>query len=328
MTTPHTPKKLFCFGYGYVAQALAQSLLAQDPSWKIAGTTRDMDKLRALKATGVSMYLFDDDHPLDDPFTALEGVTHLLLSIPPNDGGDPAFTFHADDLLRVESLEWAGLLSSTGVYGDRDGLWVDETSELRPTNKRGSRRALAEAQWQSLLTSEAQSPAAKAAGRAPHTMPIHIFRLAGIYGPGRSALDAVRVGNSRRIDKPGHAFNRIHVEDIVQVLMASMEKPKPGRAYNVADDKPSPSHEVIAHACEILGMPIPPLIPFDTVDQAPMARSFYLDNKRVSNARIKHELGVALKYPDYTSGLEACLAAERSERMPMDFFRGGESSGG
>ena len=313
MPTP-LPKKLFCFGYGYVAQALAQALTAQDPSCKIAGTTRDMDKLRALKATGVQMYLFDDDHPLDDPFIALEGVTHLLLSIPPTDNGDPAFNFHADDLLRIDTLKWIGLLSSTAVYGDREGGWVDEDSEQRPTNKRGSRRGLAEAQWQSL--------------HATWKAPVHIFRLAGIYGPGRSALDAVRAGNSRRIDKPGHAFNRIHVDDIVQVLMASMAKPNPGRAYNVADDRPSPSHEVLAQACEMMGLPVSPLIPFDSVDQAPMARSFYLDNKRVTNTRIKEELGVVLKYPDFTTGLEACLAAERSDRLPMDFFRGGESSGG
>lgn len=307
------PKKLFCFGYGYVAQALANALRERDPSWKIAGTTRDMEKFRALKATGVQMYLFDDDHPLDDPFIALEGVTHILLSIPPNDLGDPAFSYHAEDLLRLPNIEWIGLLSSASVYGDREGGWVDEDSELRPTNKRGSRRAMAEAQWQSL--------------NASWDIPVHIFRLAGIYGPGRSAIDAVRAGNSRRIEKPGHAFNRIHVEDIVQVLMASMDKPNAGRAYNLADDKPTPSHELIAHACTLLGLPVPPLIPFDAVDQAPIARSFYLDNKRVSNQRIKDELGVKLKYPDYTTGLEACLAAERSNKMPMSFFIGEPARG-
>ena len=311
---PQKNNKLFCFGYGYTAQALAQSLLAEEANWKVAGTTRDMNKLRALKNSGVQMYLFDDDHPLDDPFVALEGVTHLLLSIPPSDNGDPAFTAHADDLLRIDSLKWVGLLSTTAVYGDREGAWVDEEAEVRPTNKRGSRRALAEAQWQSL--------------HASWRVPVHIFRLAGIYGPGRSALDAVRAGNSRRIDKPGHAFNRVHVDDIVQVLKASMAMPNAGRVYNVSDDMPSPSHEIIECACKLLGMAVPPLISFDTVDQAPMARSFYLDNKRVSNERIKKELGVELKYPDFNSGLAACLAAERSNRMPMDFFRGGESAGG
>jgi nucleoside-diphosphate-sugar epimerase len=299
-------KKLFCFGYGYTAQALAETLKAHDSGWSIAGTTRDLEKRRALKAQGIQTYLFDDDHPLDDPLMALEGATHLLLSVPPNDNGDPAFTYHADDLLRIDTLEWVGLLSSTAVYGDRDGGWVDETSEQRPTNKRGSRRALAEAQWLSL--------------HALYRMPVHIFRLAGIYGPGRSALDAVRAGNSRRIDKPGHAFNRIHVDDIVDVLIASMKHPHPGQAYNVSDDLPAPSHELIAESCRLLGLPVPPLIPFDQVDQAPMARSFYLDNKRVKNELIKSELGVTLKYPDYKSGLKACMDAERDNRMPMEFF--------
>ena len=307
------PKKLFCFGYGYTAQDLAQTLKAQDPSWIIAGTTRDLDKLRALKAQGIQMYLFDDDHPLDDPFMALDGVTHVLMSTPPDDNGDPAFTFHADDLMRIDTIKWMGLLSSTGVYGDRDGGWVDETSEQRPTNKRGSRRALAEAQWLSL--------------HANDRFPVHIFRLAGIYGPGRSALDAVRAGNSRRIDKPGHAFNRVHVDDIVQVLMASMEKPNLGRAYNVSDDLPAPSAALIEEACILLGLPVPEMISFDEVDQAPMARSFYLDNKRVTNLRIKEELGVKLKYPDYKAGLKACLEAEHDKRLPMEFFRRGGSDG-
>lgn len=310
---PTKAKKLFCFGYGYVAQALAQTLKEQDPSWQIAGTTRDLEKLRAIKAQGVQAYLFDDDHPLDDPFVALDSVTHVLISTPPDDNGDPAFTLHADDLSRIDTIQWIGLLSSTSVYGDRDGGWVDEQSEQRPTNKRGSRRALAEAQWLSL--------------HANDRMPVHIFRLAGIYGPGRSALDAVRAGNSRRIDKPGHAFNRAHVDDIVQVLMASMNKPNPGQAYNVSDDVPSPSHELIAEACKLLKLPVPPLIPFDEVDQAPMARSFYLDNKRVKNELIKSELGVKLKHPDYTSGLKACLDAERKGKMPMEFFRREEARG-
>lgn len=306
-------KKLFCFGYGYVAQALAETLKKSDPSWQIAGTTRDLEKLRALRAQGIQMFLFDDDHPLDDPFMALDGTTHVLMSVPPTDNGDPAFTFHAEDMEQIDTIKWAGLLSSTSVYGDRDGGWVDEDSEQRPTNKRGSRRALAEAQW--------------LAAYASSRLPVHIFRLAGIYGPGRSALDAVRAGHSRRIDKPGHAFNRVHIDDIVQTLIASMGQPNPGRSYNVADDLPAPSHALIARACEILGLPVPPLISFDEVDQAPIARSFYLDNKRVKNDRIKEELGVKLIYPDFSTGLEACDEAEREHRMPMEFFRRHDGGG-
>ncbi len=141
---------------------------------------------------------------------------------------------------------------------------------------------------------------------------MHRFRLAGIYGPGRSALDSVRAGVARRINKPGHAFSRIHVEDIVQVLMASMARPNPGAAYNVCDDVPVPSHEVIAYACGMLGLEPPRLIPYDEADMAPIARSFYSDNKRVSNERIKTDLGVQLRYPDYKLGLEACLEAEKA----------------
>lgn len=243
--------KLFCFGYGYVAHALAQDLKANDPSWVIAGTTRDVAKQRVLRGElGIQAWLFDSDHPLDDPVSALDGVTHILISIPPDDSGDPTFQLHEQDLaMLTKHVKWVGLLSTTSVYGDRDGAWVDEEGELRPTNKRGSRRALAEAQWMSLFSD--------------YDLPVHVFRLAGIYGAGRSALDAVRAGISRRIDKPGHAFNRVHIEDIVQVLEASMKKPNPGRAYNVADDNPAQSHEVIGYAYELLGKTPPPVIPFN-----------------------------------------------------------------
>ena len=145
-------------------------------------------------------------------------------------------------------------------------------------------------------------------------LPVHIFRLAGIYGPGRSALDSVRAGVARRINKPGQVFNRIHVEDIVQVLMASMARPNPGAAYNLADDDPVPSWEVITYACELLGIEPPPILPYNEADMAPIARSFYSDNKRVGK-RIKTELGVQLKYPDYKKGIEACLAAEQSPEI-------------
>lgn len=196
----------------------------------------------------------------------------------------------------LKNLQWVGYLSTTGAYGDRGGAWVDENSEVRPSTKRGSRRAKAEEQWLSLQRS--------------YGLPVHVFRLAGIYGPGRSALDSVRAGVARRIDKPGHAFNRIHVEDIVQVLMASIENPHAGSVYNVSDDESAPSHEVIAYACALLGLTVPPLIPYEKADLAPITRSFYSDNKRLRNNKIKDELGVHLKYPDFRCGLEACLEAE------------------
>jgi nucleoside-diphosphate-sugar epimerase len=289
-TTGH----LFCFGYGYSSDYLGHELSRQ--GWKISGTTRSVEKRDELKSRGICAHIFDDEKPLFDPYTVLNGVTHLVLSTPPDDEGDTVFNAHGIDLTRIPSLKWVGYLSTTGVYGDRNGEWVDETSEVRPTSKRGSRRAEAENQWLSL--------------HRQYNLPVHIFRLAGIYGPGRSALDSVRAGMARRINKPGHVFGRIHVEDIVQILLASMDKPSPGSIYNVCDSNPAPSHEIIAYACELLNRPVPPMVDFEDANLAPITRSFYMDNRRVSNAKIKEQLGVELKYPDFKAGLRGCKEAE------------------
>mgnify|MGYP000150317003 FL=1 len=289
------PKKLFCFGYGYSCDYLGHAL-EEAGGWSLAGTTRSADKKDKLNERGIDAHIFDYQHPLVDPRFILDGVTHVVISTPPDDAGDPSFSIHAQDILKIPTVEWVGYLSTTGVYGNRDGDWVDETTELIPTSQRGSRRKKAEGQWMSLCKSEG--------------LPLHIFRLAGIYGPGRSALDSIRAGVARRIEKPGHSFSRIHVEDIVRVLMASIANPDPGGVYNVCDDLPAPSHEVIEYACELLGLPMPPLIGFNEVDMSPMAQSFYKDNKRVCNERIKDELGFVLKYPDFREGLKACLEAE------------------
>ena len=291
-----TPKKLFCFGYGYSCNYLAHSLRESSEDWHIAGTTRDHEKYESLKQSGVDIHIFDDQVPLIDPLYILEGTTHLLISTPPGDEGDPTFLAYAQDILQIPTIEWVGYLSTTGVYGNRSGEWVNETAELRPSSKRGSRRVKAEEQWTSLLKS--------------NNLPLHIFRLAGIYGPGRSALDSVRAGIARRIDKPGQAFSRIHVEDIVRCLRASMNNPQSGGIYNICDDEPAPSHEVIEYACELLGKPVPPLVPFEEAQLPPMAQSFYMDNKRVKNERIASELGVTLKYKTYREGLQGCLEAE------------------
>jgi len=293
-------KKLFCFGYGYTCDYLAHELQSQG-GWTIGGTTRDLEKRAFLRSKGINAHLFDYEHPLGDPYFILDGVTHLLISTPPDDRGDPTFAMHAADIVRIPTLEWVGYLSTTGVYGDRAGGTVDEQSEIRPNSKRGSRRVRAEEEWYSLLMN--------------YGIPLHVFRLAGIYGPGRSALDSVRAGVARRINKPGQVFNRIHVEDIVQVLLASMAHPNPGAAYNLADDDPVPSWEVITYACELLGVTPPPIIPYNEADMAPIVRSFYNDNKRVANRRIKEELGVALKYPDFRKGIDACLDAEANPDM-------------
>lgn len=275
-----------------MARYLADSLKTEG-DWVIAGTTRDTERQAELREDGIKAYLFSRDQPLGDPGFILDKTTHLLLSIPPDDDGDPAFTLHAEDIAALKSLGWIGLLSSTGVYGNRDGAWVDEEAELRPTSKRGNRRVKAERQWVTFARR--------------HNLPLTIFRLSGIYGPGRSAIDSLLAGRARRIEKPGHAFNRVHVADIVQALIASFDQGPGIEVYNIADDVPAPSHEVIAYAAKLLGQDPPELIPYGSVDMAPMLHSFYRDNKRVSNLKIKDRLGVRLLYPSYREGLDSCL---------------------
>lgn len=307
--------KLFCFGYGYscdyLGYALEQSSEHSPAHWDLCGTSRNEERVAVLKQRGISAHLFDADHPLSDPLYFMDGVTHLLISTPPDDHGDPVFLAHAQEILKIPTLKWVGYLSTTGVYGDRNGEEVNEDSEIRPTSKRGSRRAKAEEQWMSLFKQ--------------HNLPLHIFRLSGIYGPGRSALDTVRAGIARRINKPGHAFGRIHVEDIAQILMASMQNPQPGEIYNVCDNTPAPSHKVIEYACDLLRRPPPPMVDFEDADLAPMTRSFYSENRRIRNDKIKQKLGVILKYPSYKEGLDACLEAEDYALSQMGEAVGGES---
>ncbi|MCH7957709.1 MAG: SDR family oxidoreductase [Proteobacteria bacterium] len=288
--------RLFCFGLGYTARVLAAALMGE--GWTVAGTCRDEAARADLAADGIDAFLFDRDRPLDDAAAALGGATHLLSSVPPDADGDPVLARHAGAVAAVEGLAWAGYLSSTGVYGDTGGAPVDESAAVNPTSERGRRRAEAEGGWLELR---------RAAG-----VPVHVFRLSGIYGPGRSALGAVRAGQARRIDKPGHLFARIHVDDIAAVLRASMARPDPGAVYNVCDDEPAPAADVVAFACEILGVDAPPLVPFHQAakEMSPMALSFWRDNRRVDNSRIKGELGVRLKFPDYRAGLRAVLAAQ------------------
>lgn len=287
--------RLFCFGLGYTARVLAAALMGE--GWTVAGTCRDEATRADLAADGIDAFLFDRDRPLDDAGAALDGATHLLSSVPPDAEGDPVLARHAGAIAAMKGLAWAGYLSSTGVYGDTGGAPVDETAAVNPTSERGRRRAEAEDGWLDLR---------RAAG-----VPVHVFRLSGIYGPGRSALDTVRAGQARRIDKPGHLFARIHVDDIAAVLRASMARPGPGAVYNVCDDEPAPAADVVAFACELLGVDAPPLVPFHQAagEMSPMALSFWRDNRRVDNSRIKGELGVRMKFPDYRAGLRAVLAA-------------------
>ncbi len=287
---------LFCFGYGYCCDYLGHELQKRG-DWRIAGTTRDKNKRAMMKEQGIKAFLFDYEKPLVDPHHFLKDVTHILISTPPNDNGDPTYLMHVEDILEAPNLKWVGYLSSTAVYGNRDGELVDELSEVRPTSQRGSRRAKAEEQWRTL-------------GRT-RGLPIHTFRIAGIYGAGRSALDTVRAGIARRIVKEGQVFSRVHVDDITQCLLASMLDPDPGAVYNISDDEAAPSHEVITYACELLGIEPPPVVMFEDANLPPIAQSFYLDNKRTSNEKIKRELGIKLFHPDFKSGLRACLEDEK-----------------
>ena len=289
--------RLFCFGFGYTCDALAY-FLQNKGGWSIGGTTRNPEKRQALRERGIHACLVNEHGYLSNADFILRDITHIIISTPPDDSGDPVFPNHADDIARLKNLKWIGYLSTTGVYGDRDGAWVDETTELRPSTKRGSRRLRAEEQWLSLFHKE--------------KLPVHVFRLAGIYGVGRSALDSVRAGIARRIDKAGQAFSRVHVADIVQTLYASMQNPTSGEIYNVCDDEPAPSHEVIAYACHLLGVDLPPLVPFEEAHLAPITRSFYSENKRVRNDKIKSALNVSLHYPDFRAGLRACQAEEEN----------------
>lgn len=277
-------RRLFCFGLGFSALTLAHRLRAE--GFAVAGTCRSEEKAARLRDQGIEAHVYGPDAPLDP--AALEGATHLLLSIPPDDKGDPVARDFGNTLQRL-SLQWVGYLSTTGVYGDRGGDWVDEASPLAPSTERGRRRLEAEEQWAAL------------------DLPLHIFRLAGIYGPARNQLVGLREGTARRIVKPGQVFSRIHVEDIANVLLASIAHPAPGTAYNVCDNEPAPPQDVIVYAAGLLGLTPPPEIPFEEAELSPMAKSFYAESKRVSNKRIRETLGVTLRYPTYREGLKALL---------------------
>jgi len=278
---------LLSFGHGYCAQALARLLPVQD--WQVIGTTRNAEGLEAIRQTGAEAFLW----PGTDIEPLLARATHLLTSVPPGEAGDPVLLAHGDAIRRhAAHLECVGYLSTTAVYGDRGGGWVDETSECRPSTRRGQWRLAAERAWQGID------------GLAPH-----IFRLAGIYGPGRGPFAKVRGGTARRIVKPDQVFSRIHVDDIARVLAASIARPAPGTIYNVCDDLAAPPEDVIAHAAELLGLPVPPATPIGAAEMTPMARSFYAESKRVSNRRIREELGVTLRHPTYREGLASLLGA-------------------
>lgn len=284
--------RLFCFGLGYCAAALAQRLKPE--GWRIAGTARTREHVKALADQGYEAYVFDA--PLADPAAALADATHILISAPPTADGDPTLAHHVHHLSALTPRpQWLGYLSTTSVYGDHQGEWVDETTPVAPSHERAKRRVAAEHAWM--------------AWGAALNVPTHIFRLAGIYGPRDNQLELLRLGRARRIMKPGQIFSRIHVEDIATVLEASIANPRAVAIYNVCDDEPAPPHEVVEYAAKLLDMDPPPEEPFEEAARSlsDMALSFYTDSKRVRNDRIKTELGVKLRYPTYREGLTALL---------------------
>lgn len=289
-------KTLLSFGHGYSARALSRRLIAR--GWRVIGTTRSEENAALLRAEGVEPLIW----PGSDMTAALKAATHLLISTAPGPAGDPVLAELRDEIMEIaDRLDWVGYLSTTGVYGDRQGGWVDEESALTPGTERGRQRVIAEGQWWMLA-------------KESRTLPLHIFRLAGIYGPGRGPFAKVRAGTARRIVKPGQVFSRIHVEDIAGVLGASIAHPRPGRIYNLCDDEAAPPEDVLAEAARLVNLPVPPAEAFDSAEMTPMARSFYAESKRVRNDRIKGELGVTLRYPTYREGLAALLEEEQRQK--------------
>lgn len=286
---------LLCFGLGFSARVLAERLAAK--GWTVTATSRSAEGAEKIRAAGYKSLVFDGTNPL--PPAAWDGVTHVVVSAPPGAGGDPVLRQSAADIAaRTRQFRWIAYLSTTGVYGDHGGALVTEETPLTPNTERGHKRLLAESQWLALWRS--------------HGLPVHIFRLAGIYGPGRNQLLSLLDGTAKRVIKEGQVFSRIHVADIANVLEASIAKPNPGGAYNVCDDEASPPQDVVEYGAKLLGLAVPPAIPFDEAGLSPMARSFYADSKRVSNARLKQELGVRLSYPTFREGLGAIALGLRS----------------
>ncbi|MBK5927302.1 SDR family oxidoreductase [Rhodobaculum claviforme] len=291
-----TPGTLLSFGHGYSAQALAARLIPL--GWQVIATTRRPEARAAIAATGATPLVW----PGCDLAPALARASHVLSSVPPvpgqgdaPSGGDPVLEGAGAALAQARHLTWMGYLSTTGVYGDHAGGWVDEDTPTAPGAPRSAARVAAEAAW---------TRTAAAAG-----VPLTVFRLAGIYGPGRSPFDTLRAGTARAIVKPGQVFSRIHVDDIAQAIAAAMARPTATAVVNLADDLSAPPQEVIWHAADLAGLPRPPAIPFDAADLGAMARSFYAECRRTRNDRLKSALGVRLIHPDYRSGLAAILRA-------------------
>ena len=283
--------RLVCVGFGYCARELAARL--RDENWQIAGTSRCQDGADEITQSGTEGLVFDGTAPSSELSSTLHRATHLLVSAAPNDAGDPLLRCHTEDILAASNFNWIGYLSTIGVYGDQGNAWIDELTPVRPRSERAKRRVQAENAWLHL----GEHKGAR----------VQVFRLAGIYGPGRSVVEKLKAGTARRIVKPGHVFNRIHVADVANVLIAAIRNNAGHTLYNVTDDEPAPPQDVIAYAADLMGVAPPPEIPFEEAELSQMGRSFYMDQRRVANARIKRDLGVELCYSTYRDGLKAVL---------------------
>jgi len=299
--------RFFIFGAGYCARAFAAA--SRDPAIAIAGTTRSPAKFEALRASGIEPLLFDGRALSAELKDALREATHLIVSVAPDEGGDPVLAAAGGEMARLApKLRWIGYLSTVGVYGDHGGDRVDETAECRPVSQRSKRRVEAENRW--LASGEANG------------LPVAVLRLSGIYGPGRNAFVNLRNGTAKRLIKPGQVFNRIHVDDIAGALQHLAGRDL-GGVFNVTDDMPAPPQDVVTYAAALMGVEPPPEVPFASAQLSPMARSFYGENKRVSNARIK-AAGYRFRHLDYRSALDAMWAkgdwageGESDARSPM-----------
>ena len=285
----------FFFGLGFSSTAASMRMLASGQYADVGGTVRTAEKAQRLRTKGLSAHVFDGTVPGATLGPDLRQSSHVIFSIAPGADGDPALLHHRTDLDAAPDLGWLCYYSTIGVYGDFGGAWIDETAPLVPRNERSDRRVLAEQAWRDYA--------------AQRGVPLTILRLAGIYGPGRSTFDKLRDGTSRRVVKPGQVFNRIHVEDIGRVTALAAAARLAG-TFNLADDEPAPPQDVIGHAARMLGVEPPPELPYETAAMTPMQRSFYADNKRVSNAAIKQALGIDLLFPTYREGLASVLEKE------------------
>ena len=285
--------RMFVFGAGYSGKAIA-ARMAPEAKWA-GGTTRSPDNFSELESAGLTPFVFDGESLSQELSAALAGVTHLVQSVRPDAHGDPVLALAGQKIAAwMPNLEWVCYLSTVGVYGNHDGAWIDEDTPCEPLSERSRWRLEAENQW---LEFSQQS-----------SIPVAVLRLSGIYGPGRNTFEKIKNGTARRLVKPGQVFNRIHVADIAGAT-AHLAAKGLGGLWNVTDDKPAPPQDVVLYASQLLGVEPPPEIPFETAELSPMARSFYGDNKRVSNQRLKAS-GYEFAFPDYKTALSALWKSE------------------